>query len=232
MESIDHAKMQANQIRRKSKKLLAFSLITVATSAMAANVNAQTFAEWFKQKSTQKKYLLEQIAALKVYASYYRIGNNIAHNGLGSITGWLKSEYGLHTFHYNQLQQVNPVVKNNKQVSDIIQWQNDILSRMNKLDKTKDLTTDERHYIGQVKTALLTDCNARITELQTVISESKLKMTDEERLKHIGVIHGAMRSNYRFASTFADQVKVYAVQRKKKVTTLQWKKRSMVFTNA
>jgi hypothetical protein len=225
MESIDQVKMQANQIRRKSKKLLAFTFITVATSAMAANANAQTFAEWFKQKSTQKKYLLEQIAALKVYASYYRMGNNIAHNGLGSITGWLNSEYGLHSFHYNQLQQVNPVVKNNKQVSDIVKWQNDILSRVNKLDKTKDLTADERHFIGQVKTALLTDCNARITELQTVISESKLKMTDEERLKHIGAIHGAMRSNYLFASTFADQVKLYAVQRKKESNSVAAEKK-------
>lgn len=28
---------------------------------------AQSFSEWFKQKKTQKKYLLEQIAALQMY---------------------------------------------------------------------------------------------------------------------------------------------------------------------
>jgi len=213
MESINQIKMRAEEIRRKSKKLLAFTVMTVAASALATTARAQTFAEWFQQKSTQKKYLLQQIAALQVYAAYYKAGNNIAHNGLGSITGSLKSENGLHTTYYSNLNNVSPVVKNNKQVSDILQWQKDILARMNMLDKTANLNDGERKYIIQVKAALFKDCDQQITELQNVVTDSKLKMSDEERLKHIGVIHSAMQNNYRFASAFADQVKVYAVQR-------------------
>ncbi len=213
MESINQIKMRADEIRRKSKKLLAFTVMTVAASALATTVRAQTFAEWFQQKSTQKKYLLQQIAALQVYAAYYKAGNNIAHNGLGSITGSLKSENGLHTTYYSNLNNVSPVVKNNKQVNDILQWQKDILTRMGTLDKTADLNDGEKKYIIQVKGALFKDCDEQITELQNVITDSKLKMSDEERLKHIGVIHSAMQNNYRFASAFADQVKVYAVQR-------------------
>ncbi|WP_462265671.1 hypothetical protein [Mucilaginibacter sp.] len=213
MESINQIKMRADEIRRKSKKLLAFTVMTVAASAFATTARAQTFAEWFQQKSTQKKYLLQQIAALQVYAAYYKAGNNIAHNGLGSITGSLKSENGLHTTFYSNLNNVSPVVKNNKQVSDILQWQKDILARMNMLDKTANLNDSERKYIIQVKAALFKDCDQQITELQNVVTDSKLKMSDEERLKHIGVIHSSMQNNYRFASAFADQVKVYAVQR-------------------
>lgn len=213
MESINQIKLRANEIRRKSKKLLAFTVMTVAASALATTVRAQTFAEWFQQKKTQKKYLLQQIAELQVYASYYKAGNSIARNGLGSITGYLKSENGLHTTFYNNLNNVSPVVKNNKQLNDILQWQKDILARMNSLDKTANLNNDERKYIIQVKAALFKDCDQEITELQNVVTDSKLKMSDEERLKHIGVIHSAMQNNYRFASAFADQVKVYAVQR-------------------
>jgi len=213
MESINQIKMRADDIRRKSKKLLAFTVMTVAASAFATTVRAQTFAEWFQQKSTQKKYLLQQIAALQVYAAYYKAGNNIAHNGLGSITGSLKSENGLHTTYYNNLNNVSPVVKNNKQVSDILQWQKDILKRMNTLDKTANLNDGEKKYIIQVKVALFKDCDQQITQLQNVVTDSKLKMSDEERLKHIGVIHSAMQNNYRFASAFADQVKVYTVER-------------------
>jgi hypothetical protein len=33
---------------------------------------AQTWSEWFSQKKTQKKYLLEQVAALKIYAGYLK----------------------------------------------------------------------------------------------------------------------------------------------------------------
>lgn len=213
MESINLIKQRADEIRRTSKKLLAFTVMTVAASTLATTVKAQTFAEWFQQKSTQKKYLLQQIAALQVYAAYYKAGNNIAHNGLGSITGSLKSENGLHTSFYNNLNNVSPVVKNNKQVNDILQWQKDILVRMNSLDKTANLNDGERKYIIQVKAALFKDCDQEITELQNVVTDSKLKMSDEERLKHIGVIHSAMQNNYRFASAFADHVKVYAVQR-------------------
>jgi hypothetical protein len=213
MESINQIKMRADEIRRKSKKLLALTVMTVAASAFATTVRAQTFAEWFRQKSTQKKYLLQQIAALQVYAAYYKAGNNIAHNGLGSITGSLKSENGLHSTYYNKLNNVSPVVKNNKQVYDILQWQKDILSRMNSLDKTANLNDDEKKYITQVKTALFKDCDQQITELQNVVTDSKLKMSDEERLKHIGVLHSAMQNNYRFASAFEDQIRVYAMQR-------------------
>ena len=213
MESINQVKSRADEIRRKTRKLLTFTVMTVAASALATTVRAQTFAEWFQQKKTQKKYLLQQIAALQVYASYYKAGNNIARNGLGSITGYLKSENGLHTTYYNNLNNVTPIVKNNKQVNDILQWQNDILKRMNALDRTANLNDGERKYIIQVKGALLKDCDQQITELQNVITDSKLKMSDEERLKHIGVIHFAMQNNYRFASAFSDQVKIYAVQR-------------------
>jgi len=213
MESNKRLKIQADEIRRKSKKLLAFVMMTVAASAIATTLKAQTVAEWFDQKKTQTKYLLQQIAALQIYAAYYKQGNNIAHNGLNSISGSLTSENGLHTTYYNNLKNVNPAVKNNKQVSDIMQWQKDILTRMGNLDKTANLNENERQYIVQVKSALFKDCNGQITELQNVITDNKLQMSDEERLKHIGVIHTAMQDNYRFASSFADQVKVYAFQR-------------------
>ena len=213
MESNKRLKIQADEIRRKSKKLLAFVMMTVAASAIATTLKAQTVAEWFDQKKTQTKYLLQQIAALQIYAAYYKQGNNIAHNGLSSIFGSLTSENGLHTTYYNNLKNVNPAVKNNKQVSDIMQWQKDILTRMGNLDKTANLNENERQYIVQVKSALFKDCNGQITELQNVVTDNKLQMSDEERLKHIGVIHTAMQDNYRFASSFADQVKVYAFQR-------------------
>ena len=213
MESINRLKVQADEIRRKSKKLLAFAIMTVTASAFATKVKAQTFAEWFDQKNTQKKYLLQQIAALQVYAAYYKQGNIIAHNGLGFINGSLTSENGLHTTYYNNLKNVSPVVKNNKQVSDILQWQKDILTRMGNLDKTANLNENEKKYVVQVKSALFNDCNEQITELQNVVTDNKLQMSDEERLKHIGVIHKAMQDNYRFASSFSDQVKVYVFQK-------------------
>lgn len=213
MGSINLVYSRADILRRKTKKLLAFTLMTVVASAFATTVQAQTFAEWFDQKNTQKKYLLQQIAALQVYSAYLKKGYNIAHSGMGSTSGSLKSENVLHTTYYNNKENVNPVVRNNKQVNDILQWQKDILTRMGDLDKTANVTDDEKKYIIQVKAAVFKDCNDQITGLQNVITDGKLQMSDEERLIQINKIHKAMQDNYRFSSTFSDQVKIYAVQR-------------------
>ena len=47
--------------------------------------NAQGLSEWFNQKATQKKYLLQQIAALQVYIGYLQKGYSIAKTGLTTI---------------------------------------------------------------------------------------------------------------------------------------------------
>jgi hypothetical protein len=215
MESINLAYIRADVMRRNTKKLLAFTLMTVVASAFAIKVQAQTFAEWFNQKNTQKKYLLQQIAALQMYSAYLKKGYNIAHNGMGSISGSLKSENDLHITYYDNKKNVNRVVRNNKQVNNILLWQKDILTLMGSLDKTANITDDEKKYIIQVKAAVFKDCDDQITELKNVITDGKLQMSDEERLVQIDQIHKAMQDNYRFSSAFSDQVKIYAVQRVK-----------------
>ena len=45
---------------------------------ISTGTRAQTFAEWFRQSATQKKYLLQQIAALQVYIGYVQKGYSIA----------------------------------------------------------------------------------------------------------------------------------------------------------
>ncbi|QQL50158.1 hypothetical protein [Mucilaginibacter ginkgonis] len=225
MESIDLISLKAAKIRKRSKKLLAFTVMTLAASAIAANAKAQTFAEWFQQKSTQKKYLAQQIAALEMYAAYYRVGNNIAHNGLGSITNALIEENGLHANYYNNLSHVNASVKNNTQVKDIVQWQQDILRRMFNIEKSAGLIGGEKKYISNVKSALLNDCDQQIYELQIIVSDSKLKMSDQERLKHIDIIHSAMENNYRFASTFSEQLKGILANRKSESNSLATEKK-------
>ena len=63
----------------------------------AGTVEAQTFSEWFRQKKTQKKYLLQQIAALQVYIGYAQKGYRIAKEGLTTIGGFTKGEFDLHS---------------------------------------------------------------------------------------------------------------------------------------
>jgi uncharacterized membrane protein YobD (UPF0266 family) len=71
-----------------------FTLVLFAL--LSSGVKAQTFAEWFRQGATQKKYLLQQIAALQVYIGYMQQGYSIAKQGLNTISDVNNGEYNLH----------------------------------------------------------------------------------------------------------------------------------------
>ena len=202
---MDYVKQAAN-LRSKAKHLLTFALVTAAISHYAS---AQTFAEWFSQKKTQKKYLLQQIAALQVYSGYLKTGYSIAKGGLGSIGGYVGSEYGLHGSYYTHLKSVNSAVKGNPQVNGIIRWQQDILKQTAAIKKQTGLTATESSYVNKVCQAVLSDCDARLQDLQIVLSDNKVEMSDEERIRQIARLHEAMQDNYRFAASFQSQLLLY-----------------------
>jgi hypothetical protein len=213
MGSIKQQQNQSGGLSRMTRYLLLFSLMTAIYSAMAAEASAQTFAEWFKQNSTQKKYLLQQIAALQVFSGYLKQGYQIANTGLGSISGSLKSENGLHSTYYTRMKSPSSTVRNDDRVKEIMAWQKDILTIISNIDQISGLTTDEKTYLANVRAAVLKDCDQQITTLQSVLADGQLQMSDAERLSLIGKIHGAMLDNYRFAAGFSAQAKAYALQR-------------------
>ncbi|MBS1519845.1 MAG: hypothetical protein JST50_02520 [Bacteroidetes bacterium] len=190
---------------------------------LGTTVRAQTFAEWFNQKSTQKKYLYQQIAALQVYSSYLQKGYHIARNVLGSISGYIGNEYGLHSSYYAHLKTVNAPVKNNPQVNDILRWQQDILTLANQLKGQKGLNGNEAVYVSKVCDALLSDCDARLNDLQIILADQKTEMSDEERIRQIARLHRAMQDNYRVSAGFQAQLQLYVRNKQQEiqdVTTL------------
>jgi len=174
---------------------------------------AQTFAEWFDQKKTKEKYIVAQIAALQAYGSVLKTGYNVAHNGLGTIGSFNNGEFRLHSTYYANLKAVSPTVKNNTQVKDILAWQQDINTAFSRLKPDA--------YYNQVKAAVLKDCNQQLTELQTVLSDNSVEMSDADRLKRIGAIHTEMLSNYRFTVSFCNNAVLLNGDQTNKTTDLQ-----------
>jgi hypothetical protein len=191
--------------------------LTCVFLLLGVTVRAQTFSEWFRQKSTQKKYLYQQIAALQVYSGYLQKGYGIAKDGLGSIGGFIGNEYGLHSSYFTHLETVSVPVKNNPQVNEILRWQQDILKQVNQLKDQDGLTTKEAMYVSRVSNALLSACNAQLNDLQTVLADQKTKMSDEERIRQIARLHLAMQDNYRFAASFRSQLQIYVRSKQQEV---------------
>lgn len=174
---------------------------------------AQTFAEWFSQKKTQIKYLNEQITALMQYGSYIRQGYQISQNGLGSIGGWVKGEFDLHSAYYTSLKNVNPQMKGNGKADSVISYAKQIPQRFDHLNGLNDLDAGSRDYIAEVRSTVLDECNKDLSELQMVMSDGKAQMTDDERLERLDSIYSRMKDKYAFTLYFSKQVRLLRLQR-------------------
>lgn len=202
-----------NILKDRARLALVCSLFATVGAGMALPARAQTFAEWFAQKKTQKKYLLQQIAALQIFSGYLKQGYQIAHNGLDSVSGSLKIEYGLHGTYYHRMKTAGPLVKNNAMVKEIMAWQQDILEQLAAISQINGMTRAEKSYLEQVRAAVLKDCDQQLNTLQLVVSDGTIEMSDADRIALVTRIHTAMMANYRFAAGFAAQAELYVTRR-------------------
>ncbi|CAN5396724.1 hypothetical protein BH10BAC2_BH10BAC2_46470 [soil metagenome] len=195
-------------------------LLFISILMMCFNLcRAQTWAEWFQQKETQKKYLIEQIAALQVYLGYAKKGYDIASEGIRTISDIKNGEFNLHGTFFNSLKAVNPKIKSVAEVAAIIALQISIVQHFKSSIKTyhdsQQFNNDELGYIGKVYADLTTACLQDIDQLIAVITDNTFQMTDDERLKQINIIYADMQDKNQFTQSFTNSAKLLAQQRTK-----------------
>lgn len=200
-------------------------IILIVFAFLAARTNAQTFAEWFRQSATQKKYLLQQIAALQVYIGYVQKGYSIAKQGLNTISDIKHGEFNLHKDYFNSLKNINPKIKNYRKVADIIVLQVDIIKSYKEAAKSLKLSgtfnTDEINYINGVFDRLMDDCVKTIEALIMVTTGGQLEMKDDERLKRIDALYNDMQDKYTFVQGFSNEAKLLAASRVREQNDIQ-----------
>ena len=203
------------------KKLLILFLFGM----MATTIQAQTFAEWFRQKKTQKEYLIQQIAALQVYIGYAQKGYSIAQEGLNMISDFKRGEFNLHTDYFNSLKSVNPNIKKYAKVADIMTMQVAIIQGYSRnrrqMRESGAFNEEELDYIMRVLGRLLDDCENTLNELITVTTNGNLEMKDDERLERIAILYQDMADNYTFSQSFSNQTMVLAASRIKEYNDVQ-----------
>ena len=185
----------------------------------------QTADEWVRQKKTQTKYLIQQMAALEMYMGYAHKGYSIAQNGLKALNHLKKGDWHLHSDFFNSLDIINLEIKNYAKVTDIIALQAKILhSYRNTYQQLKlnDLfNSGEVDYIHQVYDILINGCTADIADLISVITPHDLKLKDDERFKRIDALYLSMLDKYSFAQSFGNEIKILALQRMKEKNAIQ-----------
>jgi hypothetical protein len=174
----------------------------------------QTWNEFFKQKKTQKKYLLQQIAALKVYGDYLKKGYELASGGLGVMRDISDGEFSLHNAFISGLKQVSPAVRNDVRVAEIAALQVEILQSFGEVKQRVFLSAGDLAYIQLVQAAVVADCFSDLQELLLVVASGKLEMSDDERLQRLAGIYSRMLDRSGFARDFCGNVSQLIFQRK------------------
>jgi hypothetical protein len=178
---------------------------------------AQTLEEWTQQKNTKIEYLLQQIAANKVYIDHLQKGYSIARHGLQTIQNSKGGEFNLHFDFFESLKNINPNIKNWTRVADIIIYQVRIVKAvkqaMRNIREAMQFTGDELDHCEKVFDNLLEECLKNLDELILVTTEGKLEMADDERMKRIDKLYTDMQDKVAFSSSFSNEMGILSVQR-------------------
>ncbi|MFM9910313.1 MAG: hypothetical protein ACKVOW_13240 [Chitinophagaceae bacterium] len=196
----------------KKNIILSFVLFVIYN-----NVYSQTTEEWTQQKKTQKKYLLQQIAALHTYIGYAKRGYNIASKGINTVSNIKNGDFNLHRDFFGSLKNINPKIKKYARLADLLAYQYRIIKKTKQvitaIQQTSQLNTDEIDYCKKVFDNLLDECVKTISEVITVLTPNEFTMKDDERMKRIDKIYFDMQDKYAFCSSFSDEMGVLVAQR-------------------
>lgn len=190
-------------------------MLLLLIAAAAPRCQAQTFSEWFRQKKTQQKYLMQQIAALQVYIGYAKKGYEIAGSGLQTIRDITGGEFSLHEGFITGLKKVSPAVRGDLRLAEIVTLQVSIMKSFTMLKKAELSSPGYWAYVAQVADQVVSECYRDLEELLLVVTSGKLDMKDNERLERIGEIYGRMLDKSAFTSDFCGNVSLLILQPKK-----------------
>lgn len=167
---------------------------------------AQTWSEWFRQKKTQQRYLLEQIAAIRVYTDLAQKSYRFARSGLATISDLSRGKLDLHNAFISGLKKVNPSIRGSTKVAEVIQMQLSISKGFGRIAGSDGLTLSDQAYIDQVRALVWEECLDDLEELLLVITAGKLEMTDDQRLRRLDKVYLSMSEKSAFVQHFQQTV--------------------------
>jgi hypothetical protein len=173
-----------------------------------------------KAQSTEIQQLLlnyEKLNQLKNILSDMKKGYNILSKGYTTIKDISKGYFSLHEAFIDGLMAVNPAIKNYKRVGDIISYQKNIVREYKaaflRFRQSGEFSPNEIEYLGKVYGKLFNKSIQSLDELATVITSSKLSMSDDERLQAIDRIFADTQDKLQFLRDFNKKANFLAIQR-------------------
>lgn len=200
------------------KTLLTTFLIAVALTRLAAQ----------SQEAQQLALNIEKLAQFKRILTGMKKGYQILTTGYGAIKNLSEGNFNLHKTFLDGLMNVSPAVRKYKRIADITAGQLRLIKEykaaFSRFKQDKNLNASELDYLSKVYSNLFNKGVEDLEELTMILTDGKLRMSDDERLEAIDRIGDNMQDKLTFLRQFNNSLAVLAVQRareKKDIATLK-----------
>lgn len=162
---------------------------------------------------------IEKLAQFRQILSDMKKGYEILTGGYNTIKNISKGNFELHKVFLDGLMEVSPAVRNYKRVADIIDYQLKLVREYKyayrRFKETEWLNPEEIEYLGKVYGNLFNLSVKNLDDLFIVITSSRLRMSDDERLSAIDKIFADMEDKLLFLRHFNSSTSVLLLHRAK-----------------
>jgi len=185
------------------KPLFLLMLISAAFIAKPHRANAQA------QELQQLILDIQKLSSMKSILSEMKTAYNVITTGYNSVRDITKGNFNLHEAFIDGLLLVSPNIRNYKRVADVISDEAKILSEyksaFGSFKASNMFNPNEIDYMGKVYSNLFDESLQNIDELQLVLTDNSLSMTDDDRLQNIDRIYSDMEKKLAFLRSFNRQ---------------------------
>ncbi len=175
-----------------------------------------------KAQSSEAKQLLlnmEKLNQMKSILSDMKKGYQILSMGYGSVKDIAEGNFSLHEVFLDGLMVVSPAVKKYRRVVDILDYQKALVSEyksaLSAFRSADVFNSSELEYMSSVYSGLFEASLQNLEDLAMVVTSSKLRMNDEQRLRAIDRIFLDTEDKLVFLRSFNQRAVLLFHQKKK-----------------
>lgn len=179
------------------------------------------------QQEEAEQLLLDvaKLIELKKILNDLKSGYEIVSKGYNTVKNLSEGNFNLHKTFLDGLMAVSPTVKNYRKVADIALLQLQIVKEYKaaiiRFKQDKNFNEQEITYLSQVYSNLTSASLKNLEALTTIITASKLRMSDDERLGAIDTLFDDMQDKLTFLRHFNNSTNILALQRAKERNNIQ-----------
>lgn len=171
-----------------------------------------------ESEAVQLALNIEKLNQLRQILEELKKGYEILFKGYTTIRNLSEGNFKLHEAFLDGLLKVSPAVKNYKRVYDIMDCQlalvREYRGALDRFSESAAFTEEELAYMRSVYNRLLAESIQNLDALTTVITDKRLRASDDERLAAIDAIYEQMTDKLKFLRHFNGNTSLLAVQRK------------------